>query len=356
MRFIHTSDLHINSPLTSHLTPSKTRERKDELLHSFRILTEEAMALSADAVIIAGDLFDSERISQKALTSVIASIERAKSITFFYLAGNHEKSALIDTGMLLPDNLKVFSEDWTYFEICNVMIVGRQKTSADMFKTLRLSDKAPSVTVLHGELRDYSDAGGIIGVRDAECIECDYMALGHYHTFKERKINKRCTAVYSGTPEGRGFDEVGDKGYVVVDIDEKGVSYSFKKRAKRTIHAIEVDITGAKTQYEIESLIEHAAKRAVRDDVVRIILTGEHETNLERDTSMLQRFFEDRYFYFEVIDKSRLKIDLDDFKLDKSLKGEFVRVVMASEELSDDEKSAIIECGISALMGEEIKR
>ncbi len=356
MRFIHTSDLHINSPLNSHLPPAKTRERKDELLLSFRSLTSEAMALGADGIIISGDLFDSERISSKALNTVISTIERADEITFFYLPGNHEKDALAKCERELPSNLKVFGDEWTYFDFMGVQIVGKAKTCKDMFTYLSLDESKPSIVALHGELRDYSDEGGVIGVKDIAKLRCDYMALGHYHSFSEKKINDRLCAVYCGTPEGRGFDETGAKGYVVLDIDKNGASYSFKKRASRTLFSIEVDISKAATQYELERLIEHSVSRASRDDLVRVVLTGEHPADLDRDTALLEGFFADRFYYFEVRDESKLKINVEDYALDKSLKGEFVRLVMADENLSEGEKSSIIECGLRALMGEKIKR
>ena len=356
MRIIHTSDLHINSPLNTHLTPAKTRERRDELLLSFRNLTNEAMALGAEAVIIAGDLFDSERVSSKALDSVLSSIERAGGITFLYLSGNHEKNALTNTQIPLPKNLKIFDEEWTYYQIGEVKIAGRSRTSADMFSTLSLGEKDPSIVVLHGELRDFSDTGGVIGVKDAAKIKCDYMALGHYHEYSERKINDRCVAVYSGTPEGRGFDETGERGYVVIDIDKYGVRYSFKKRALRTLYTFEVDISEAGSQYDIENLIEHKIKRATRDDLVQVVLVGKHPTDLERDIAMLESFFEGKYYYFEIKDESRLKINMHDYENDKSLKGEFIRMVLSDVSLTEKEKTDIIECGLRALNGEKIKR
>ena len=65
--------------------------------------------------------------------------------------------------------------------------------------------------VLHGELRDKSAQGGVIGLTEAANKNIDYMALGHYHTYSEAQIDKRGVAVYSGTPEGRGGEAHLDK-------------------------------------------------------------------------------------------------------------------------------------------------
>ena len=85
MILIHTSDVHLDSPLTSRLTSDKVRERRRELLSSFGRLVEEAKAIHATGVIIAGDLFDSERISRKALDTALNIIEEAEEISFLYL-------------------------------------------------------------------------------------------------------------------------------------------------------------------------------------------------------------------------------------------------------------------------------
>ena len=62
MKILHTSDLHLDSPLTTRLDSKKVRERKNELLLSFKRLSELADREGSEAFIIAGDLFDSERI------------------------------------------------------------------------------------------------------------------------------------------------------------------------------------------------------------------------------------------------------------------------------------------------------
>ena len=64
--------------------------------------------------------------------------------------------------------------------------------------------------------------------------------------------------------------------------------------------------------------------------------------------------FSDDFYYFEIKDKSRPLINPEDYKFDKTLKGEFIRAVMADSELSDGMKARVISCGINALLGEEL--
>ena len=62
----------------------------------------------------------------------------------------------------------------------------------------------------------------------------------------------------------------------------------------------------------------------------------------------------DEYFYYEkVYDETRLLINYSEYEKDASLKGEFIRMVLGSD-MTEEQKSEVIRCGISALSGEEI--
>ena len=113
MRIVHTSDLHIDSALTSNLTGPKASERRRELLYNFERLINFSREIGASIIIIAGDLFDTENITRRAKDTVLAAMERARDITFLYLPGNHERDALV--GESLPTNVRIFGESWTYF-------------------------------------------------------------------------------------------------------------------------------------------------------------------------------------------------------------------------------------------------
>ncbi len=351
MKIIHTSDIHIDSPLTARLSPMAARERKREIITSFRNIIDDAKNIGASAIIIAGDLFDSDRVGIKSIETVLGFIESAPNILFFYLSGNHEKDSISASGIALPENLKIFANDWTYFKLGDITIAGRNTLAEDTFTSLSLYEKGLNIVTLHGELATY-DTPEKISAREISTLPIDYLALGHYHTYSQTKISDRCTAVYSGTPEGRGFDEVGEKGYVLIDTDGGKITHKFVRRASRTLRIVNVDISGADREIEIENRVTDALSEIPSRDIVRVLLTGEYEPGVRRDTESLCARFASKYFYFEVKDTSKLKICADDYKNDKSLKGEFIRLVLSKAELSEDEKAAIIECGIRALAGE----
>ena len=65
MKLIHCADLHLDSPMESNLPAAKARERRNEILATFSDLIERADQNGASAVLIAGDLFDSDRTTRK---------------------------------------------------------------------------------------------------------------------------------------------------------------------------------------------------------------------------------------------------------------------------------------------------
>ena len=62
MKIIHTADLHLDSNLERNLSKSRAEERRNELLAMFRSIVGYAASEGAEAILIAGDLFDASVI------------------------------------------------------------------------------------------------------------------------------------------------------------------------------------------------------------------------------------------------------------------------------------------------------
>ena len=352
MKIIHTSDLHLESAFTS-LQHDKVKERKNELYESLVRMVDEAVRIEARLIIIAGDLFDTKSITKRAADRVANLILRHIDIDFLYLAGNHERDGFIERLDNLPSNLFVFGKEWTYFDYGNVTVAGRSELSSDMFDDLKLDGTRKNIVVLHGALGEYAGGADTISLSAARGLGIDYMALGHYHSYMKYDIDRRGVAVYSGTPEGRGFDEAGECGFVILETDGEGISHRFCPAAKRTVHIIKVDISGAVRQYDIEDRCERVLNNTSSLDIVRIVLVGEREMDLIPDISAIERRYAYRYYVFSIKDETRMRIDPEVFARDKSLKGEFIRLTMERTDLSDVMKERIIKLGIATLLGED---
>lgn len=351
MIIVHTSDLHLGSALTARLNGEKLRQRRTELRDTFMNIVEEATLRGARLVIIAGDLFDTEKVTHRLKEEVLSIIRGAGDIDFLYLSGNHEGQTLLDGSVALPDNLRVFGEEWTYFDYGFVTVAGRNRLGRDLFEGLVLDGERKNIVVLHGALAERS-GDDTVGLKDARERGIDYMALGHYHSFSKTPIDARGIAVYSGTPEGRGFDEIGKCGISVIDTDGVNLSVKFLPIAKREHVICRVDISKAHDRIDIDNAVRDAISDIEERHVVRVVLTGKHAPELYPDTESLRNRYSDSFYHLEVIDESGIEIDPESYRYDKSLKGEFIRLVLDKSDLSESERDMIIKIGLGALMGD----
>ncbi len=368
MKIIHCADAHIDSKMESKLDRSKASVRRDEILDTFCRIADYAAKEGAKAVIIAGDLFDTKSARVGAQNRIRDAIESHPGVVFYYLKGNHDESDYFEKGDA-PENLKIFSKEGiTKFTLQtpngkNVVIAGIVPGSDGFNKAyteLNLDYDNMNIVVMHGAAENYS------GSNKAESIDLgrlknrniDYLALGHYHSFTSGDLPSRGKYCYSGCPEGRGFDEDGEHGIVVLDIDDESLSYDmqFVPLAKRTVYVKEIDISECMTTPDIDKLIEDAVKEyaITDDDLVRIVLTGETDVNIEKDIDHVRRRFAEKFFCFDLKDKSRVAIDYDEYMHEASLKGELVRLLKEDENLSEEKRGKIVRCAVLALKGEEI--
>ena len=96
MRIIHCADLHLDSKMTANLDSKKAKERKIELLNTFKSMIDYASSNDVRAIIIAGDLFDKKVVTKTASNTVYQAMIDNPDIVFYYLKGNHDEDTFLD--------------------------------------------------------------------------------------------------------------------------------------------------------------------------------------------------------------------------------------------------------------------
>ena len=359
MKIIHCSDLHLDSKMETNLDKEKARERKNEILITFERMIKYAKENDVKAIIIAGDLFDKKTISVKAKNTVKNAIISNPEIDFLYLKGNHDEAGFIDEDESIPSNLKTFNNNWTTYKYEEVTISGiefNDNDVYDIYNSLFLEKNDLNIVVMHGQETETNikDKTETINLKELKNKNIDYLALGHIHSFKQKKLDKRGIYCYSGCLEGRGFDECGEKGFVLLNIENKKIESEFIPFSSRNLYEIFTDITGVTENSEIERRILKSIKNIPKTSLVKIILEGEVEIGEERDIEYLTKKFSSNFYYLKIEDKPKIKIDYMKYKNDISLKGEFIRTVLEQEDLTEEEKSKVISTGIKALSGEDL--
>ena len=352
MKLIHCADIHLDSPMETNLSADKARERKLEIRSTFARMVRTAAEEGVEAILIAGDLFDGARVTKSTENYVLDFIASYPMIDFYYLSGNHDKGSNLSNSAQLPANLYVFGKVWSTYRRGNVAITGAAVADAD---TLSLNTDDVNILLLHGQERRSAGVAGedIIHLGRFKNKNIDYAALGHIHEYRPIRLDTRGIACYSGCLEGRGFDECGTKGYVLLNIEGGRISHRFVPFATRTLHTVECDITGFSSQLNLEEKMLSSVADIARSDMVKVVLTGTTSAETALDLNHLRGVLAERFYFAKVKDETRLFINAADYAHDISLKGEFVRRVMASS-LSQSEKERVIACGFRALAGEEL--
>lgn len=355
MRLIHCSDLHLDARMETHLPADRARVRKAELCDTFARMVDWAGENAVEAVLLAGDIFDSRWVSERTAALVLDIIAGAADVEFFCLRGNHDQDGPLFPGRTLPENLHMFGPQWTYYRRGDVVIAGMEPEGdgwLDMYDSLDLPACGCNIVVLHGQetARPGADCVALPRLRGKGI---DYLALGHIHSYRREMLDDRGVWCYSGCLEGRGFDECGEKGFVLLDTAGGRVRSRFVPFASRQLREVLVDISGCTTVIQLQSAMEEASGGISPESLVKFTLVGTYTPQTQKDLTYLTGRLSRRFWFVRIKDDSRFRIERDSYAHDASLKGEFIRLVMASDR-SEDEKARIICAGIRALTGEEV--
>ena len=352
MKFIHCADIHLGSKMEAKLPKSKADERKAEVRATFGRMVAYAKKEGVKAILLSGDVFDSDSPFKTDKAFFYAAVEGSPEIDFLYLRGNHDGS---ESYTKEPSNLKLFSEEWTEYAYENVRISGIElspSNATSLYSTLRLEKDKINIVMLHGQESSSVGADNIC-IHKLTNKNIDYLALGHIHSHSEKRLDDRGRYAYSGCLEGRGFDETGEKGFVVLDVED-GVKSTFVPFASRTIHQQKVDLSNAQNEFDA---VEEVKKQInfCSEDLYRIELVGELAFDNGGLAETIQKTFEGSCYFVHVKDKTLKKINLADYEGDTSLKGEFIRTVMADSTYTEEEKLQVIDVGLKAISGREVE-
>lgn len=358
MKIIHCADLHLDSKIDG-IPQEKSKKRRDEIVHSFERLCEYATENNVSVVIIAGDMFDTQRITLKTKGRVTSAIKNSPNVDFLYLSGNHDEDGFIKSLEDVPQNLKYFDDEWKTFSYNGINICGvvmQENNAKFVYDRLILPLNEVNIVVMHGQVAGYKseDKAEIISIPTLKGKNIDYLALGHIHSFSENAIDERGVFSYSGCIDGRGFDETGEKGFVLLNVEQGKIERQFVPFSSRVLTEYEFDVSSYDNWYRARTeLLGKIQQDVLPSGLVKVVLKGEHTTDFEIDIDELTERLNEKFFFGKVYDKTALKVSVEDFSADKSVRGEFVRLVLESD-LPQDQKDAIIKLGLSALKGEKI--
>lgn len=293
-RFIHTADIHLDSPLKS--LALRHRGLSDLIGTATRVVFSRIIDLcideGVDALIIAGDLYDGSQTSMKTARFLVQQFTRleAAGITTYMIRGNHDAEARITRELVFPETVKLFGSraEVLVVEKNALRIAVHGISFAKPHAPESLLDKfkpavsgAVNIGILHTSLAGGNghDPYAPCSVADLQALGFDYWALGHVHLRAD--YMGRTKVVMPGNPQGRDIGEAGPKSVTLVTISDDGsVQTEIRPTAIARFERLPVDLDGVADWREIANRIEDAIQgaRSGLDEehlVLRLVLRGE---------------------------------------------------------------------------------
>lgn len=326
LKLLHAADLHLDSPFSG-LTAAQSAQRRRELRQLPGRLSALARAQGADLVLLPGDLFDGERVYPETLEALAAALSEM-AVPVFIAPGNHDCCAPRSPYRTAnwPENVHIFTQpelEAVELPALNCVVHGCAFVSPHRESDPLAGFSAPAdgrlhLLCIHGEVAQ-SGTYAPISPQSLAQSGAAYAALGHVHACSGLQFAGDTPWAYPGCPEGRGFDECGEKGALLVTLGAEGASAQFFPTCLR--------------QYRIEALSltadapELSLPAGESPDLVRFILQGERARPL--DLAALHEALAPRFFALELRDETTLPQDLWARAEEDSLTGLFLREMRA---------------------------
>jgi len=295
MKILHVADTHLGYSAYRRVTEEGINQREMDTYDAFKQFIDCALKSKPDLVIHAGDLFDSVRPTNRAITFAIHQILRLskQEIPFVIIAGNHEHPKLKETGHIFSilDHIEnVYPIYNASYEIIPFELDGNKITIHAIPQTTTKQEFNDNLKKLKPEPNtDYNILlahGGVKGIKEFSMNEFneliiptqylksnfDYVALGHYHKYVKVSEN----AFYSGSTECFTFSDAGEqKGFMELELKDGKIKHNFVPLKNRPmIDSGPINCSNLSLDEVMKCIKKTIKEIEPRGKVFRIILDG----------------------------------------------------------------------------------
>ena len=368
IKILHCADLHFDTPFRE-LNKEVSDNSREELLEVFKKIIDLSIEKNVQVLLISGDVFDNLSVNKRTLFFITDQLRRIKNIYVFIAPGNHdpynEKSFY--NIIQWPENVYIFNGKMINREIkeLNLVIWGAGFSTKyerePLIKIENIDNSNINLMILHGDVTNNGSKSDYnpIYLDDIVKSKVDYIALGHTHKFSGILKEGKTYYAYSGCPQGRGFDEEGEKGVILGDVYKGGVDLRFIPINKREYIVKEVDISACNNYEDVKNAVINIFDNNYRkNNLFKIILTGELQNHFNLNIKTLEIKLKEDFYFIKMIDKTTVGIDLEELSKDYSVKGQFVKLMLERLKDAESEEKEIInralKLGIQCLSEEEV--
>lgn len=351
MKFVHIADMHFDSPFVNlserELFGDKRRLEQRKILKK---IIEYIKQEKIENLFIAGDLYEHKYIKQSTIEYIDNLFKEIPETNIYITPGNHDpylKNSYYSK-YRWNKNIKIFKGKIEKIETPEADIYGYGfddfYCTNSGIEEIKIENKTkPQILIIHGTLdganleeKQYNS----ITTKQLEQIGFDYVALGHIHKGNYATNTK---IVYPGSTAALGFDEPGEHGMIVGNIEKGKVDIKFITLDEEKFIKKEINVTEINSK---EELIEKINEMEIENnEYVEIILTGKRK--FEIDKYEIMKYIENERI-IKIKNKTKIAYDLEKLANETTLKGLFVKEILEKQKQADlsEEEQEILEKSI----------
>lgn len=360
MKFVHIADMHFDSPFVNLSDKDSLGDlRRLDQRKVFKKVIEYIKNNDVDCLFISGDLYEHKYVKKSTIEYVNNLFKEIPDVSVFIAPGNHDplvKNSYYNR-FNWNDNVKIFGSEIEKVELDYADVYG--------FGFDNFYCESCGVEDIHIENKDKLNVFVVHGSLDGGAIEdgeynplprklllekgFDYVALGHIHKLDYNSVENQ-NIVYPGSVVSLGFDELGNHGMIVGDLDKGRISLDFVPLDDIEFKLKEIDVIDFISK---EDLIENINELEFDENsLVEVILVGKR--NFEIDRYELYKLISNDKVV-KIKDKTKINYDLNKLANETTLKGLFAKEMLMrlnDESLSSEDRDILekaIEIGFDAL-------
>ena len=379
MRLAHLADLHLGYRQYQRQTPAGINQREADVAGAFKRAVDRLIELRPDVILFAGDIFHNVRPTNPAILHSFSQFARlAQALPesiIIMVAGNHDTPRAVETGCILrlfaPLGIHVVDTEprRLSFPERGLSILAVPDTSTQRPELTPDPAAKYNVLLLHGEVEGVIPKHASMADRAAMEIPREalggsgwaYIALGHYHVYREVLPN----AYYAGSIEYTSANTWGElqeerqaglpgKGFIERDLDAGRHTFHHLPPARALVDLLPLSARGlavAELDAAIRASVE-GCPGGVDDKIVRLVIRDvPRHIGRELDHKALREFKRRAlHFHLDTRRPEIIRVSGHGAPGRRPTIADIVRDKLRSRVLeSDIEREALIELGLRYL-------
>lgn len=358
MKFVHIADMHFDGIFNNISNKENMGElRRLDQRKIFKKIIEYIKENEIKYFFISGDFYEHKYIRKSTIEYINNLFGEIPDTEIFISPGNHDPFITNSyyNKFIWNDNVKIFNSKIEKMETeeCNIYGYGFNDfyCTNSGINNLELDDKTKlNILVIHGTLDGANIEEQQYNSLNSKILKekgFDYIALGHIHKLDYNSYENQ-NIVYPGSTIAQGFDELGEHGMIVGNLEKNSLQLNFIPLDDKQFEIRELNISEMNSK---EDIIEKINDLNTNNNYVEVYLTGTR--NFEINLNEIIKLISNNQI-IKIKDNTSLNYDFEKLSRENNLKGIFIKKMLEkiNSAQSDTEKKELekaLEIGFDSL-------